>query len=91
VQRSDASTRAILSASMKFYLVIPRALRWAEPHGVPTLTTSATRHVNAGVDAHGHQDLRRSSRAITVASGAYGFGIFAARLSTGNLKFSFSP
>lgn len=53
----------------------PRAVRWVETHGMPNPHNLGARHVDAGVDAHGHQ--------IFIAQVSHNGGVHPARASGG--------
>lgn len=53
----------------------PRAVRWVETHGVPKPQNFGSRHVDAGVDVHGHQ--------IFITQVSHNGGIHPARANSG--------
>ena len=53
----------------------PHAVRWVEVRGVPNPENFGARHVDAGVDAHGHQ--------IFIAQVSHNGGVHPARASSG--------
>ena len=52
-----------------------RAVRWVETHGVPNPHNFGARHIDAGVDAHGHQ--------IFVVQVSHNGGVHPARANSG--------